>query len=87
MKPIDQKAGKMTTEDNLRNEHLKNIDRGLTFEASGKKESGTNCSITGAETEEDERPESKTRIKRHPNRKRTLRPSKNQKERIRLATA
>ena len=28
----------MTPEENLKNECLKNIDRGLTFEASGKKE-------------------------------------------------
>ena len=42
---------------------------------------------SAAETQEDERQESKARIRRHINRKRVVRPSRNKKERIRLATA
>ncbi len=72
----------MTPGENLRSEHLKNLDRGLTFEASDEKDT---TEQPAAETQEDEQQES--RVRRHTDRKRTVRPSRNKKERIRLATA
>ncbi len=74
----------MTPEDSLKNEHLKNIGRGLTFEASDEQET---TEKPEAETQEDERTEPEARVRRHINRKRVVRPSRNKKERIRLATA
>jgi hypothetical protein len=74
----------MTTEENLKNEHLNNIARGLTFEASGKTDTTEEPT---AETQEDELQKPKARIRRHSNRKRVIRPSRNKKERVRLATA
>ena len=74
----------MTPEENLKNEQQKNIDRGLTFEASDEQDT---TEKPAAETQEDERQESKARVRRHINRKRVVRPSRNKKKRIRLATA
>ncbi len=74
----------MTAEENLKSEHLKNIGRGLTFEASDEQDT---TEKPAAETQEDERQEPKARVRRHTNRKRIVRPSRNKKERIRLATA
>jgi len=76
----------MTPGKNLQDEHLKNIGRGLTFEVSDINEQDT-TEKPEAETQEDERQESKARIRRHINRKRVVRPSRNKEERIRLATA
>jgi hypothetical protein len=53
----------MTPGKNMQGEHLKNISRGLTFEASEQ---------PAAEIEKDERPEPKVRVRRHPNRKRVV---------------
>ncbi len=69
---------------NLKNEQQKNINRGLTFEASDEQETTENPE---AETQEDERTEPEAGVRRHINRKRVVRPSRNKKERIRLATA
>ena len=74
----------MTAEENLKSKHLRNIDRGLTFEASDEKDT---TDQPAAETQEDERQKPKARVRRHINRKRTGRPSRDKKERIRFATA
>ena len=70
----------MIHSENLKKEHQKNIDRGLTFEASDEQDT---TEKPAAETQEDEQPESKARVRRHPNRKRVVRPSRNKKERLR----
>ncbi len=74
----------MTAEEDLKNDHLKNISRGLTFEASDEQDT---TEKPAAGTQEDERQRPKARVRRHTNRKRAVRPSRNKKERIRLATA
>jgi hypothetical protein len=81
---MKQKADKMTAKENLHNEHLNNIARGLTFETSDKTDTNEKPAV---ETQQDDRQKPKAGIKRHSNRKRVIRPSRAKKERVRLATA
>ncbi len=81
---MDWQVDKKTIEEDLRKEHLNNVTRGLTFEASGKQDTTNEPTV---DTQEDERQKPKARIRRHTNRKRVVRLSRNKKERIRLATA
>ena len=74
----------MTPEENLKSERQNNVVRGLTFEASTEKDTTEQPT---AEIHKDERQEPKARVRRHTNRKRVVRPSRDKKERIRLATA
>jgi hypothetical protein len=72
------------TLENLQAEHRRNINRGLTFEASDKTDTTEEIK---AEAQEDARQKPKARVRRHTHRKRIVRPSRNKKERVRLATA